>query len=94
MLRIGGERAQGLRRRLEQHVVQQRLVLVGDGLDGLRHGEHDVRVFDRQQLGINLRGPFVRDKLFYAVSYEYSNTDNFIDVTTPATSANWTQTDT
>ena len=43
--------------------------------------------FDRQQLGFNLRGPFVRDKLFYAASYEYSNTDNFIDVTTPATSA-------
>ncbi|PYP65237.1 MAG: hypothetical protein DMD26_11620 [Gemmatimonadetes bacterium] len=43
--------------------------------------------FDRQQLGFNLRGPFVHDKLFYAASYEYSNTDNFIDVTTPATSA-------
>jgi hypothetical protein len=42
--------------------------------------------FDRQQLGFNLRGPFVRDKLFYAASYEYSNTNNFIDVTTPATS--------
>jgi hypothetical protein len=50
-----------------------------------------VPSFDRQQVGINLRGPFVRDKLFYAASYEYSNTDNFIDVTTPATSTTFSQ---
>ena len=47
--------------------------------------------FDRQQLGFNLRGPFVRDKLFYAASYEYSNTNNFIDVTTPAASPRFAQ---
>lgn len=47
--------------------------------------------FDRQQLGLNLRGPLVRDKLFYAGSYEYSNTNNFIDVTTPATSTRFSQ---
>ena len=47
--------------------------------------------FNRQQLGFNLRGPIVHDKLFYATSYEYSNTNNFIEVTTPATSARFSQ---
>jgi carboxypeptidase family protein len=47
--------------------------------------------FNRQQLGFNLRGPIVRDKLFYATSYEYSNTANFIEVTTPATSPQFSQ---
>ena len=47
--------------------------------------------FGRQQVGFNFRGPLVRDKLFYATSYEYANTDNFIEVTTPATSPRWQQ---
>ena len=57
VLGVGSERAQGLRRRLEQHVVQQRLVLIGDGLDGLWHREHDVEVFDRQQFGVAILQP-------------------------------------
>jgi len=57
VLGIGSDRAQGLRRCLEQHVVQQRFVLVGDRLDGLRHREHDVEVFHRQQLGAAILQP-------------------------------------
>ena len=57
VLGIGGDRAQGLSRRLEQHVVQQRLVLVGDGLDRLRHGEHDVEILDRQKIGATILQP-------------------------------------
>ena len=57
VLRIGGDRAQGLRGCLEQHVVQQRLVLIRDGLDGLRHGEHHVEVFDRPQFGAAILQP-------------------------------------
>lgn len=36
--------------------------------------------FSRSQAGFSLRGPFVRDRLFYAVSYEVSDTKNFIAV--------------
>lgn len=36
--------------------------------------------FSRQQLGLNIRGPWQKDKLFYAVNYEVTNTNNFIDV--------------
>lgn len=36
--------------------------------------------FNRRQAGFSLRGPFVRDRLFYAVSYELSDTKNFIAV--------------
>lgn len=47
--------------------------------------------FDRQQVGLNLRGPIRHDRLFYAASYELSNTANFIDVTTPASSPVFSQ---
>ncbi|MFL5472829.1 MAG: carboxypeptidase regulatory-like domain-containing protein [Gemmatimonadales bacterium] len=37
--------------------------------------------YSRYQIGGNLRGPLVRNKLFFALSYEGQLTDNFIDVT-------------
>lgn len=36
--------------------------------------------FHRQQLGINLRGPIQKSRLFYAANYEVTNTANYIDV--------------
>ena len=36
--------------------------------------------YGRKQFGANLRGPLLRDRLFFAVSYEGQITDNFIDV--------------
>jgi outer membrane receptor protein involved in Fe transport len=36
--------------------------------------------YSRYQIGGNLRGPLVRDRLFFALSYEGQLTDNFIDV--------------
>jgi hypothetical protein len=36
--------------------------------------------FSRTQIGGNLSGPIQRDRLFYALNYEVTTTDNFIDV--------------
>ena len=36
--------------------------------------------YNRQQVGVNVRGPIQRDRLFYAVNYEATNTNNFLDV--------------
>lgn len=45
--------------------------------------------FGRQQVGANLRGPIIRDRLFLSASYEGTFTDNYIDVI-PTTAA-WNQ---
>ena len=59
-LRIGRDRQHRLRRRLEQQVVDQRLVLEGDVGDLGRQREHDVEVADRQQVGLALGKPCPR----------------------------------
>ena len=57
MLGIGGDDAQRLGRRLEQDAVDDGLVLEGDLGDRRRHGEDDVEVGHRQQLGLPVRQP-------------------------------------
>jgi carboxypeptidase family protein len=44
--------------------------------------------FKRMQIGANLRGPIQRDRLFYAVNYEVTDSDNFIDVVPGRPAAN------
>lgn len=44
----------------------------------------DKPAYRRSQLGGNLRGPIVKDRLFFSLSYEGQVTDNFIDVVPPA----------
>ena len=46
--------------------------------------------FGRKQLGFNIRGPLVTDKLFYAASYELAATNFFLDVN-PISGAAFTQ---
>jgi hypothetical protein len=45
--------------------------------------------FGRKQFGLNLRGPLVKDKLFFAGSYELAKTNFFLDVN--PTSGPWSQ---
>ena len=56
---IGRDRGQGLGRGLEQQVVDDGLVLVGDVGDGRRQREHDVIVRHRQQIGFARGQPFL-----------------------------------
>jgi hypothetical protein len=44
--------------------------------------------YQRKQLGANLRGSVIKDRLFFAVSYEGQLTDNFIDVVPGRPAAN------
>ena len=60
MLRVGGDRQHGLGRRLEQQVVDDRLVVEGDVGDLGRQREDDVEVSDRQQVGLALGQPGAR----------------------------------
>ena len=54
---IGADDADRLGRGLEQDVVHDRLVLERDGGDGRRHGEDDVEIRDRQQVGLTIGQP-------------------------------------
>jgi hypothetical protein len=60
MLRIGGDRQHGLGRDLEQQIVEDGLVLVGDVGDGRRQREHHMIVRHRQQVGLARGEPFLR----------------------------------
>lgn len=44
--------------------------------------------FRREQFGGNLRGPLLRDRLFFSLAYEGQITDNYIDVTPGRPAAN------
>lgn len=59
---IGRDRQHSLRCRLEQQVVDQRLVVEGDLGDLGRQREHDVEVSDRQQVGLPLGKPCPRGR--------------------------------
>ena len=60
MARVGGDGQHGLRRRAEQQVVDNSLVLGGDGGDLSREAEHDVEVADRQEIGLAGGQPVAR----------------------------------
>src|SRR4051794_29409426 len=57
---IGRDRQQRVGARLEQEVVDDALVLVGDGADARRHREHDVEIGRLQQLGLACFHPLTR----------------------------------
>jgi len=59
VLGVGGDRGQGLGRGLEQQVIDDGLVLVGDIGDGRRQCEHDMIVRHRQQIGLARRQPLL-----------------------------------
>jgi hypothetical protein len=52
VLWVGGDGGQGLGRGLEQEIVDDGLVLVGDIGNGRRQCEHDMIVRHRQQIGL------------------------------------------
>ena len=45
--------------------------------------------FERQQAGLSVRGPILRDRLFYAGTYELSNAHNFIAVVPAGEPGTW-----
>jgi hypothetical protein len=57
MFGVGADDADRFGRRLEQDVVDERLVLKRDRRDGRRHGEDDVEIGDRQQFGAAIGEP-------------------------------------
>jgi hypothetical protein len=60
VLGIGGDGQHRVRSGAEQQVIDHRLVLPGDVGDLGRHGEHDVEVADRQQIGLARGQPGAR----------------------------------
>src|SRR5208337_3648383 len=56
--RVGGDAAQRLRRGTEQDRVHHRLVVKSDARDRRRDGEHDMKVWHRQQVGLARLQPF------------------------------------
>jgi hypothetical protein len=54
---VGADNADRLGRRLEQDVVDDRLVLKRDRRDRRRHGEDDMEIGDRQQFGAAIGEP-------------------------------------
>ena len=57
VLRVGTDGADRLGRGLEQDVVDDRLVLQGDGGDGRRHGENDMEIRNWQEFGTTIGEP-------------------------------------
>jgi len=57
---IGGDREQRFRRRVEQQVVDDNLVLIGDRRNLGGQGEDHVEIADRQQIGLAGRQPILR----------------------------------
>src|SRR5277367_6676367 len=60
MASVGGDGEHGLRRRPEQQVVHNRLVVESDVGEFGGNAENDVEVFDRQQVGLALGQPRAR----------------------------------
>ena len=60
MFGIGGNGQHGLRARLEQQVIDDLLVLIGDGGDLSRQGEDDMKIPDRKQFGLAVGQPVAR----------------------------------
>ena len=59
MLGIGRDRQHGLGGGLEQQVIDDRLVVVGEIGDGRRQSEDDMEVADRQQVRLTLGEPLL-----------------------------------
>ena len=57
MFGIGGNGAQGLRRRLEENAADRFFVLISDGGHLFRHGEDDVEVLAVEKLGLTVLNP-------------------------------------
>jgi hypothetical protein len=70
MLWISTDGAHRLRGRLEQDIVDHRLVLQGNRGDLRRHGEHNVEVRDRKQFRLPVEEPLGPSQAlaFWAVS--------------------------
>ena len=57
VFRVGSDGADRFGRGLEQHVVDDRLVLQGDGGDGRRHRENDMEIRNWQEFGTPVGEP-------------------------------------
>ena len=52
VLRVGGDGQHRIGRGLEQEVIDERLVVIGDRGDLGRQGEHDMEIADREQISL------------------------------------------